>query len=1094
MNPPLTSLEIQTRLDAVRSIIRRTQRSRALFLIITTAIGGLLLGMLLDFVFSPLPAGARWVVFTVWVAAVLGVALRALSPLRREIPLVRIARWLEERHPEMQERLSTVIELAASPGGVSQELLGEIARAAGNDIHSVDPKSEVRSARRRRQWKAPALFVTAVLMLSLAVWPGQVWRLLVRTLAPFSDVGTAGAVRFTIKPGNIELLEDDPLQVAFTVSGNNPRPQVRISTLGGIETTQAAEVDGDGFRFTLAPVRESLHYQVVEGRDVSDTFNATVLPVPSLSNTRAKLRFPSYTSLPESEMDPARGIEAIAGTVVILTASLNTPIEAAWIEQEGKRLCDGSIQPTSGGGTLAFECELSGNTSGQAVVVLKHRLRPRIEAATFEVKVLDDMPPQVLVLSPESNELRVRPAETLRLRYEITEDHAVAGLSLDAEGSGDTAAFPQTLPERYGTSRPLRFRGEVPMSVGELRDRFPGANEFRIRLTARDGRPASLGGPGTGHSDWIRIRIEQDAPSLARQELQAQREETRSAIEEAIRDAREAKQQANRAENRMRQKDPGKDVAEAIEKAAEKLTSSEKIAEEAAAELKESLHADKADELEAAAETLADARERIENAPLQDTPEERGNQLREADQEIQQAIRELEKVRDAIERDQQRAEDTVALQELADEQAELARQAEANENSKDQVAANEQPAQADNPVEPDSAEQEAAPPKPWSEQQAQVARELQKEVAERADAKAASLEAQAEKARELAREADSLAKEQSELAKQSEQASGESPPGDSPSAEALAERQEAQAEAAADLAEQVESLPATQSNPSAQQASQAARQAAKASSEAAEKVAEASEPPAQDAGEQGKPAGSAPPSSDSGKTAAEDSASESQSNKNAPAEPMTPAQQAAAKNAAPLNQQAAGQLAKTAEALRQAAEQFEQAAENAAAQAAAAAQRPAPQGQATAPAGALAEALAAASAAAATSEAGTAAEQSAAAAAALAQAAQAAQQAMRGQSPGKSGEAPSSAPGQPDQPGMPPGESTPMANFRQQGADPGVPPELAKLGISADDWERIKAALAADVGSTEAEGIPAEYRSLVKDYFQNLSKTPSNKP
>ena len=69
-----------------------------------------------------------------------------------------------------------------------------------------------------------------------------------------------------------------------------------------------------------------------------------------------------------------------------------------------------------------------------------------------------------------------------------------------------------------------------------------------------------------------------------------------------------------------------------------------------------------------------------------------------------------------------------------------------------------------------------------------------------------------------------------------------------------------------------------------------------------------------------------------------------------------------------------------------------------------------------------------------------------------------------------------------------------MADFRQPEADPGVPPELAKLGISATDWERIKATLAADVGSAEAEGIPAEYRSLVKDYFQNLSKTPAENP
>ena len=54
--------------------------------------------------------------------------------------------------------------------------------------------------------------------------------------------------------------------------------------------------------------------------------------------------------------------------------------------------------------------------------------------------------------------------------------------------------------------------------------------------------------------------------------------------------------------------------------------------------------------------------------------------------------------------------------------------------------------------------------------------------------------------------------------------------------------------------------------------------------------------------------------------------------------------------------------------------------------------------------------------------------------------------------------------------------------------DPGVPPELAKLGISAADWEKIKAALSSDVGTGAGAGIPEEYRDLVKGYFQNMAQ------
>ena len=77
-------------------------------------------------------------------------------------------------------------------------------------------------------------------------------------------------------------------------------------------------------------------------------------------------------------------------------------------------------------------------------------------------------------------------------------------------------------------------------------------------------------------------------------------------------------------------------------------------------------------------------------------------------------------------------------------------------------------------------------------------------------------------------------------------------------------------------------------------------------------------------------------------------------------------------------------------------------------------------------------------------------------------------------------------PGMPGQPGMP--SKKPQEGLQARSASPGVPPELAKLGISAADWEKIKATLSSDVGAGGAEAIPEEYRGLVKGYFESMSK------
>ena len=69
-----------------------------------------------------------------------------------------------------------------------------------------------------------------------------------------------------------------------------------------------------------------------------------------------------------------------------------------------------------------------------------------------------------------------------------------------------------------------------------------------------------------------------------------------------------------------------------------------------------------------------------------------------------------------------------------------------------------------------------------------------------------------------------------------------------------------------------------------------------------------------------------------------------------------------------------------------------------------------------------------------------------------------------------------------------PGKSGELEDLQQRAADPGVPPELAKLGITASDWEKMQANLASDIGSGGADAIPKEYRSLVKGYFESMSK------
>jgi len=105
---------------------------------------------------------------------------------------------------------------------------------------------------------------------------------------------------------------------------------------------------------------------------------------------------------------------------------------------------------------------------------------------------------------------------------------------------------------------------------------------------------------------------------------------------------------------------------------------------------------------------------------------------------------------------------------------------------------------------------------------------------------------------------------------------------------------------------------------------------------------------------------------------------------------------------------------------------------------------------------------------------------------------QVAQKARQAMAQGRSANSSAMAAGEmndPSEPGdgdLPDEKEEPAPQAAQ--ASQGVPPELAKLGISAGDWEKIKSRLKSGPGGSAKVEIPEDYRVLTQKYFQQLAQ------
>ena len=354
MNTSEARQDIGRRLEAVRSGIRRAQWMRGGLLLATVALGGLLAIMAADYLLAPLPGWARWVMFAVWLGVIGTASVIGLRPLFRKIGLVQVARWIEGRHPEIEERMSTVMELSGGHAGASEGLLEELARAAGEDVGKVDARAEMKAVGAGKRWAKPAAALALITIVLFAVWPKEASRLAVRAVAPFSKVGNAAAVKFTIKPGNVELLEGDALEIEVSYEGAAEKLELAMEIAGGSEITQPMLRNGVAWRYRMDPVREGFHYHARAGRGESDRFAVTVWPLPAIGQPRVKLTSPEYTGvLPKDEV-LGRGIEGVLGTQVELYGTLNTAVEEAWLEIDGKRTGEAKVERAADDGRVGI--------------------------------------------------------------------------------------------------------------------------------------------------------------------------------------------------------------------------------------------------------------------------------------------------------------------------------------------------------------------------------------------------------------------------------------------------------------------------------------------------------------------------------------------------------------------------------------------------------------------------------------------------------------------------------------------------------------------------------------------------------------------
>jgi hypothetical protein len=748
----------QTISQALKRLIRRIREVvilRGAGAVVATAVGALLAIMAIDasvVLFSDL---ARWLLTLSALALTAAAAAWFLIlPLGKTITLTGIARSVEYRHPELQERLSSAVELLSSRDMPeirgSEALIRALAEEASRDAAHMRPRAEI-PLKAARPFLLAAGGTLAVIALLLGLYPNA-QRLLVRAVAPYLNLPNVSADMLRVTPGDARILEGQRLQVEVAVANAAVRSaRFRKLLPDGSEAVEAMTAlppgeDGEPrFTLTCPPGAESFRYRIHAGDALSKYFTVTVVPPPLVKRLEVRYDYPAYTKRePRTEPDSAGEIKAVAGTVVTVSAVANKPVKAAQLQIGGQTSKGSRVQiaaGTDGTTVCTFQVRLAPHLKSRWTLQLTDEFGFSNSSGERLIEAVPDLPPVVKLLAPENKKLRLKPTDRLPLAYTMTDDFGLtaAEVSVETDSRKHKAVAVPLPPE---TDRPLRAAaGGQMLELAALP--LQGARQFTLHLGAKDNLPAGSRGPQEGRSDTVTVELDLTAASYAMQALESEIETIRKALEKILKELKESKKDSVPLKN-----DPAKLQARAEEttKRLERMRGHLGIAKDTVAEvapkIAEGTFEGLAPQVAALTTEVDGAHDKSGQIKLVETLSERSALATQTDTHIDRAIQIVEE-----------------MLRLLHEMADIARLAQSlqdlTERQEDLAAAK---------AEAEMAAQEAANAQDWQRQESQVSRDVGNLAKDMAAARLAQLQQDQARAKDLAAEARKLQQEQQALA------------------------------------------------------------------------------------------------------------------------------------------------------------------------------------------------------------------------------------------------------------------------------------------------------------------------------------------
>ena len=394
--------------------------------------------------------------------AALAAVAACLWPLRRRPDHHQIARFVEERCPDLDDAVVTAVDLQERGGNGSAfaplVIQSAAARLGAMDLSAcVDPR-EIRMAGWRTAAGTLALALALVLAAPLGERAVQVAYL---RLFPAS-------ISVHVRSGDMRVAAGRPVTISATVHGRRGTltrvaPSVTLETAPGQVTTVPMVRAGDGYELRINALERSFTYKVAAGPAVSRAYSVTALHPSRVQRIELHYDYPAFTGLkPRLEKDGG-DVYGPAGTRVRLIVHTDKPVSTGALAfGEGK---PGLALVRVDDRTLESTLTVTEEAAYRVGLVDPDGLGS--EGIEYFVRVMDDRPPEVHILRP-SGDTQITPLEEVPIEARADDDFGIASLDMVYSVSG-------------GAEKIVPFTSFGGTSIARIGSRMLAAEDLHVK-------------------------------------------------------------------------------------------------------------------------------------------------------------------------------------------------------------------------------------------------------------------------------------------------------------------------------------------------------------------------------------------------------------------------------------------------------------------------------------------------------------------------------------------------------------------------------------------------------------------------------------